>query len=88
MCAGVPDFEMEVRPGRGSRIARFGEFIALFERKLVGRRIEIDAVLAGAVALFVDIFFDVAPEYGEVPVNGGRAVGVGDIDGPSVSAGG
>lgn len=54
--AGVADLEMQVRACGRACISRPGELLALFERKPVGRGIEIDAVSPGAVTLLVYVF--------------------------------
>lgn len=84
--AGVADLEMQVRACGRACISRPGELLALFERKPVGRGIEIDAVSPGAVTLLVYVFFDVVAELREVPIYGSRAVGMGDVDGASIAA--
>lgn len=77
---------MQVRACGRACISRPGELLALFERKPVGRGIEIDAVSPGAVTFLVYVFFDVVAELREVTIYGSRAVGMGDVDGASIAA--
>ena len=82
---GVAYLEMEVGPERLARVPREGDALALPHGKAAPCGVEVHTVAPLSVAFLPHIGFDVVPELREVAVNRRRAVGMGDVERPSVT---
>ena len=76
---GVAYLVMEVGPHRRTRITRSGDLLAARHAKLVGRADYVDPTASEAVPLGEDEVGDILAEPRQMAVNGGSAVGMGDV---------
>ena len=83
----VANLEMEVRSERGAAVARSGDLLAAADREPGRVAVEVEPVRLPAVALREQVGLDGGRELRQVAVDRGRAVGMGDVERPSVSRG-
>ena len=74
-----------MRPGRGARVAHLADDIALLHREFIGLETEVHAVAFGGILFLLHPAGHRLAEAEQVPVDRGRAVGMGHIDAIAVT---